>query len=271
MFLNRLQIGNEKHLINVAKLRDELIYNLMKENREKQIEIVDDSMLITGFMREYRYKTDKLIKDTLFNLMVAGRDTTSSALTWFFYLLAKNPVAEYEIYKEIQDQLGMKKGDKWKLFSSDELKKLCYLHGALCEALRLFPPVPINPRTTKEADILPSGIRVNKNTKIMLHLYAMGRMETIWGQDCLEFKPERWLSRRGGEIKHVPSYKFSAFHAGPKACLGKDISLLQMKIVAASIIYNYTFEVMRGLRDTQNASAILQLKYGLIVTLRKRN
>ncbi|GJW33266.1 cytochrome P450 [Tanacetum coccineum] len=278
--LNRLKIGHEKHLIDAFKLSDELFYKFINEKREQETkandEQAEDLTLLTGYMREYKDQTgssgnpDKFIKDTLLSLMVAGRDTTSSALTSFFYLLSKNPVAESKICEEIREQLGMKEGEEWKQFGANELGNLVYLHAALCEALRLFPPVPINTKVAIEADTLPSGHRVNSNTKILLHSYAMGRMETIWGQDCLEFKPERWISLKGG-IKHVPSYNFTAFHAGPRTCLGKKISLIQMKLVAATIVYNYKVEVMEGQPVNLKASVILQLEYGLMVKFRKRN
>nr|GEZ51821.1 cytochrome P450 [Tanacetum cinerariifolium] len=278
--LNRLKIGHEKHLIDAFKLSDELFYKFINEKREQETkandEQAEDLTLLTGYMREYKDQTgssgnpDKFVKDTLLSLMVAGRDTTSSALTSFFYLLSKNPVAESKIREEIREQLGMKEGEEWKQFGANELGNLVYLHAALCEALRLFPPVPINTKVAIEADTLPSGHRVNSSTKILLHSYAMGRMETIWGQDCLEFKPERWISLKGG-IKHVPSYNFTAFHAGPRTCLGKKISLIQMKLVAATVVYNYKVEVMEGQPVTLKASVILQLEYGLMVKFRKRN
>ncbi|PWA95965.1 cytochrome P450 [Artemisia annua] len=281
--LNRFQIGNEKHLVNAWKLSDELIYKFILEKRIKETktddvkkEQVEDLSLLTRYMREYKDQTgsfgdhDKFIKDTLLSLLVAGRGSTAAALTWFFYLLLRNPVAESRIYEELHEKLGMKEDEKWKQFGAKELENLVYLHGSLCEALRLFPPVPLNAKGPQEIDTLPSGHRVNSGTKILLHSYAMGRMETIWGQDCLEFKPERWISQKGG-IKHIPSYKFTAFHAGPRTCLGKKISLLQMKIVAATIIYNYKVYAIEGLPGTLKASTNLQLKYGLMVKVKKRN
>ncbi|XP_023730961.1 alkane hydroxylase MAH1 [Lactuca sativa] len=281
----RLQIGNEKHMTEASKLSDELFYKFINEKRHKRrtkicdvkSEQVQDYTLLTGFMREYDDKIgsfdnnhDKIIKDTLLNLLIAGRDTTSTVLTWFFYLLAKNPTAEAKIYRELHAQLGLKEGQKWRSFGAKELGKLAYLHASLCEALRLFPPVPVNHKVSQEADTLPSNHHVRKNSIIILHSYAMGRMETIWGQDVLDFKPERWLSEQGG-IKQVPSYKFTAFHAGPRTCLGKKMSLIHMKTVAATIIYNYHVKVVEGQSFTQNASVVLQMKYGLMVKVTKRN
>ncbi|KAA8523444.1 hypothetical protein F0562_009867 [Nyssa sinensis] len=149
---------------------------------------------------------------------IDGRGTTSTALTWFFWLLAINPSAETKIREEIKTKLDVKDDQKWRCFTVEELRKLVYLHGALCEALRLFPPLSLELKTPIQPDILPSGQQVDRNTRTILSFYSMGRMETIWGQDCLEFKPERWISDRGG-IKHEPSYKFPAFNAGPRTCL----------------------------------------------------
>ena len=98
----------------------------------------------------------------------------------------------------------------------------------------------------------------------------MGRMESIWGQDCLEFKPERWISERGG-IVHVPSFKFITFNAGARTCLGKDISFIQMKIIASAIIWNYRVQVVEGHPISPSISVILHMKNGLMVMISKRN
>jgi cytochrome P450 len=58
------------------------------------------------------------------------------------------------------------------------------------------------------------------------------------GEDCLEFRPERWLSEDGSKLRYVPSHKFLAFNSGPRMCLGKDIGMRQMKTVLATIVWN---------------------------------
>ncbi|CAH1446701.1 unnamed protein product [Lactuca virosa] len=262
---------------NVEEELIPVLESMSEQGSQRDLQDIFKRLTFDGFTREYEDKTgsfgnnhEKVIKDTLLNLLIAGRDTTSSALTWFFYLLAKNPVAEAKIRRELHAQLGLKEGDKWKSFGAKELGQLAYLHASLCEALRLFPPVPLNHKVSHEADTLPSSHQVRKNSIIILHSYAMGRMETIWGEDALDFKPERWLSKQGG-IKQVPSYKFTAFHAGPRACLGKKMSFIHMKVVAATIIYNYQVKMVEGHSFTQSGSVILQMKYGLMVKVTKRN
>ncbi|KAL4317229.1 hypothetical protein AHAS_Ahas15G0364200 [Arachis hypogaea] len=95
------------------------------------------------------------------------------------------------------------------------------------------------------------------------------KYEEIWGKDCLEFKPERWISEKGGII-HVPSYKFISFNAGPRTCLGKDLSFMQIKMVAASILCNYHIHVVEGHQAIPNHSIVLLMKDGLKVRITKR-
>lgn len=95
-------------------------------------------------------------------------------------------------------------------------------------------------------------------------------MKSIWGEDCLEFKPERWISKEGG-IKHEPSYKFPAFNVGPRTCLGKEISFSHMKMVAATIIYHYHVELVKGHPVSPCRSILLKMKNGLKVRLTKQS
>ncbi|KAK3033135.1 hypothetical protein RJ639_036494 [Escallonia herrerae] len=285
-----LDIGKEKKLTKAWKAFDHFLAHCIAMKREELIkrkaqsaqndhqeeEDLEDADLLTPFLEAYKGMSgesgncDKFLRDALLSLVFAGRDTTSAALTWFFWLLSTNPLLETKIRKEIKANMTINPdNDKyWRLFDIDVLNKLVYLHGALCESLRLFPPVPLQHKAPLEPDILPSGHRISKNMKTVISFYSMGRMESIWGKDCLEFKPERWISDQGG-IKHVPSYKFVAFNAGPRSCLGKDMSFTQMKIVAAAIVHHYHVEVVQGHPISLSNSVVLHMKHGLKVRVTK--
>ncbi|KAF5777715.1 putative cytochrome P450 [Helianthus annuus] len=270
-----LRMGNEKKLSNAWKDIDQFIYKHLAENQtdHSNDEPGEENFnFLTALIKEVKGQSvtskdhDMFLRDILLNLIVAGRDTTSSTLSWFFYLLAKNPKAEDKIREELETQLNKEMGD----IQAIDLGKLVYLHGGLCEALRLFPAVPFQHKEPVQPDILPSGYQVDCNTTIILCFYTMGRMDSIWGKDCLEFKPERWVATGGG-IEHQPSYKFPAFNAGPRTCLGKQTSFTQMKIVAATIIYHYHVELVEGHPVIPSESVILEMKHGLKVRLTKRS
>ncbi|XP_075104531.1 alkane hydroxylase MAH1-like [Nicotiana tabacum] len=275
-----LQIGKEKKLTQAWESFDQFIYPCISQKLEelmkKTIKDEESFTFLTAYIRMYNLwnKGDlgtlqKFLRDTFLNLMFAGRDTTGAALTWFFWLLAKNPLVETKIREEIQQQLHLKKDENLKFFNKEETRKLVYLHAAFCETLRFFPSVSLEHKVPLEHDILPSGHRVTPKTRMIIPFYSMGRMETIWGKDCLEFKPERWISERGG-IKHEPSFKFPAFNAGPRTCIGKEMAFVQMKIVAAIILYNYDIQLVEAQNSSPTTSIIMQMKHGLMVRVVKR-
>ncbi|KAI5442265.1 alkane hydroxylase MAH1 [Lathyrus oleraceus] len=270
-----LQIGEERNMTNACKTFDQFIYANIESKRkelkkgEKNIEMED---LLTTFMKVEKgsqvvVHDDKFLRDVAFNLFVAGRDTITSALTWLFYLIATHPLVEAKILQEIKEIFGGIKFEK--KLGVDDVKKLIYLHGAICEALRLFPPIPFETKQAIKGDILPSGHVVNPNTTILFSLYSMGRVEETWGKDCLEFKPERWISERGG-IVHEPSYKFISFNAGPRTCLGKDLSFIQIKMVAVVILCNYRILLEENHVPSLSHSIVLFMKNGLKVRIEKR-
>ncbi|KAL2454633.1 Cytochrome [Abeliophyllum distichum] len=270
-----LGIGKEKKLIKAWEAFDQFLYPCILQH--KVIEEQDDNFdFITAFRKACKETnvasgdSIEFLRDTFLNLMLAGRDTTSTSLTWLLWLISTNPSAETKILDEIEAKLHAKKDKKWRLFDIEESRKLVYLHGAICESLRLFPPVAFEHKAPVQADIIPSGHCIHQNKKVLLSFYSMGRMEKIWGKDCSEFKPERWISDERGGIKHEPSFKFPAFNAGPRTCLGKDMSFIQMKMVASTIIYNYHIQVGENHAVSPSDSIIIQMKHGLKVRFRRR-
>lgn len=107
--------------------------------------------------------------------------------------------------------------------------------------MRLYPPIQFDSKFCLKDDVLPDGTFVKSGTRVTYHPYAMGRMEEIWGSDCMEFKPERWL--KDGVFLSVNLFKYPVFQAGLRVCLGKEMALLEMKIVALAIIQHFHIEL----------------------------
>ena len=277
-FQRWVQIGREKKLSSAWKTFDQFVYGCISSKREKlsrgralKMEEAEFDLLTAIEQQEREMNgiasSNKFLRDTAFNLIAAGRDTISAGLTWFLWLVATHPSVEAKVLEEIKGHLL---DEVWRVLGIDELSKLVCLHGAICESLRLFPPIPFDHKCAVQADILPSGHHIRSNMRLIYSLYSMGRMESIWGEDCLEFKPERWISEQGG-IVHVPSFKFIAFNAGARTCLGKDISFTQMKMITTAIIWNYHIHVVEGHPISPSISVVLHMKHGLKVRLSKRN
>lgn len=214
------------------------------------------------------------LRDMVVSFIMAGRDTTSTALTWFFWLISSRPSVEETIRCETLKLLaarngGAEEGDSksWVVFSFEELKEMHYLHAALCESLRLCPPVPLDTKIAAADDVLPDGNVIQKGWFVSYSIYSMGRMESIWGSDYLEFKPERWL--RNGKFVAEDPYKFPVFQAGPRICLGKEMSFIQMKSVVASVLHRFSVKANVDYSPKYSLSITLRMKGGLPVVIKR--
>ncbi|KAL3691855.1 hypothetical protein R1sor_005506 [Riccia sorocarpa] len=258
-----LNVGSERLLKNCVDAMDEFCYAVIKKRRLELDSGVRDSSkcapdLLSRFMTmmespEEIY-SDKALRDHVVNFIIAGRDTTAITLSWFTYMICLHPEVAEKIYEEVTelersessaDSVG-EQDDRFAKFAEAltfySVGKLQYLHAALTETLRLFPPVPLNGKIAERDDWLPNGVRVKKGTMVTYNSYAMGRLERVWGPDAKEYKPERWLKDSG--FQQTSPFKFLSFHAGSRMCLGKESAYLQMKMAAAFLIKFFKFELV---------------------------
>ncbi|RWR79419.1 alkane hydroxylase MAH1-like protein [Cinnamomum micranthum f. kanehirae] len=246
--------------------------NLEKEAEAEGIDLLSLYMQYENKDEMAHLKSPKtFLRDTIMSMMAAGTDTTSGALTWFFWLLSQNPFVEAKILQELTSipNPNPTTNKQPRVFNSEDLGGLVYLHAALCECLRLYPPVPIIRKRVVATDHLPSGHRVEPGMDIFYSHYAPARMEKIWGKDCLEFRPERWISEQG-VITFDHTDKFMVFNVGPRSCLGKDVSFTQMKAVVAAVLYNFQLQVLRDHVVAPKIAVVLQMENGLMVKVRER-
>ncbi|XP_059624541.1 cytochrome P450 94B3-like [Cornus florida] len=180
---------------------------------------------------------EEVIRDMTISFVMAGRDTTSAAMTWLFWLLSRNPNVEQEVIEE----LGFVKDES--LSNYEELKSMTLLKACLCESMRLYPPVAWDSKHADTDDLLPDGTPVRAGDRVTYFPYGMGRMKELWGDDRFEFKPERWILKPDREgrraLKKVCPYNFPIFQAGPRVCLGKELAFTQMTYVVASILNRF--------------------------------
>ncbi|XP_008796514.2 cytochrome P450 86B1-like [Phoenix dactylifera] len=281
--LRFFDLGSERRLKRSLKCVDEFAYDLIR-TRKKEVESGAEektakSDLLTAFMKlkddNGMAFSDKFLRDVCVNMILAGRDSSSVVLSWFFWLLNRYPEAEDRILGELRRTIEERgynsEGEEEKslVFKPEELKRMEYLQAALSEALRLYPPVPVDHKEVVEDDVFPDGTILKKGTKVIYATYSMGRMESIWGKDCRDYKPERWL--KDGRFMSESAYKFTAFNGGPRLCLGKDFAYYQMKFVAASILYRYHVKVVESHPVVPKMALTLYTKYGLKVTLCSRD
>ncbi|XP_062027581.1 cytochrome P450 86A22-like [Rosa rugosa] len=281
-FKKWLRLGMEASMSHNLHHVDDYLSNIINRrklelaNLQQGLDGTPHDDLLSRFMKKKESYSDTFLQHVALNFILAGRDTSSAALSWFFSLITQNPGVEEKIISEICTVLMETRGkdiSKWvkEPLVFEEVDRLTYLKAALSETLRLYPSVPQDFKHTINDDVLPDGTFVPAGSSVTYSIYAIGRMEFIWGEDCLEFKPERWLSSDGKKMELQDSYKFVAFNGGPRICLGKDLAYLQMKSIAAAVLLRHRLTVVPGHQVEQKMSLTLFMKYGLKVSVHPRN
>ncbi|KAK9277649.1 hypothetical protein L1049_007195 [Liquidambar formosana] len=277
-------VGSQKRLKEAVRTVHDFVEQMVANRRielRKVGSMYDRSDLLSRLIEsknpdhqgEKNHFSNTFLRDFCISFILAGRDTSSVALAWFFWLIHKNPQVESKILSEINEILSHRNSSKEEptdvVFTKEELKKMVYLQAALSESLRLYPSVQIDFKEALEKEVFPDGTVVEKGAQVYFCAYSMGRMESIWGKDCLEFKPERWM--KDGQFVNENQFKYAVFNGGPRLCVGKKFAYMQMKMVAASILLRYSVKVVEGHNAVPKLTTTLYMKNGLLVTLKRRS
>jgi len=197
--------------------------------------------------------------------LVAGHETTSSATTWALFALTQNVEAQTKLRNEV---LAVGTDNP----TMDELNALPYLDAVVRETLRIHAPVASTMRVATQDDILPlgepikdkygrmmDGIPIKKGQTLMIPILALNRAKSIWGEDSLEFKPERWEStpEAAASIPGIWGHMLS-FLGGPRACIGYRFALVEMKALLFTLIRAFEFELAVPVEDIGKKSTIVQ-------------
>ncbi|KAI5569885.1 hypothetical protein BDE02_12G107200 [Populus trichocarpa] len=268
-----LNFGSEASLKQNIKVINDFIFELIRCKREQmktgKLEGGKEDILSRFLLeseKDPENMTDQYLRDITLNFIIAGKDTSANTLAWFFYMLCKHPLVQEKVVKEVREAVGIKESmsaDEFsKLMTEEALDKMQYLHASLTETLRLYPAVPLDGKSAAEDEILPNGFKVKKGDGITYMAYVMGRMKNIWGDDAEEFHPERWL--HDGIFQPESPSKFTAVHAGPRICPGKEFADRQMKILAAVLLYFFRFKLVDARKEaTYRTMFTLHLDKGL--------
>ncbi|KAM3398920.1 hypothetical protein P3S68_002436 [Capsicum galapagoense] len=265
---------NTKSEKRLALMVDELhkfLGNIIAKKKERFVagEDLEDKDVFARIVRRAQGEQldETFLVNTAVSLVLAGQDTMCSALTWFFLSVLTNQNVEKEIVREIKQNDG-------------RLRDMVYTHASIYESMRLFPPIPLDSKEAVEDDVWPDGTKVKKGTSIIYHIFAMGRSQELWGSDWADFRPERWLERRRNDTSNGDDWNFIArdpftypmFQAGPRTCLGKEIAVVLMKMVVATILKRFRVTPAQdNFSPHYNSIIVSRMKNGFPVRIIERH
>ncbi|KAF1319103.1 Cytochrome p450, partial [Globisporangium splendens] len=226
--------------------------------------------LETNALTESTAVDAQLIRDTVINFISPGTDTTAHAMSFFILTMNRYPQILKKIRKEIRTKLPwlMESDSTSRMLTVDDLAQLTYLEAAIRENLRLNPQYPLTGREACEDTVLSDGTFVPKGTRVVMAFYAAMRRKSVWGEDALRFKPERWLDPVTGQLIAVSPYKFPAFYAGPRMCPGMKFALVEIKMAMAVVLSRFDVRTVDNPWDlTYQVGLAASVKGSMLVTV----
>jgi len=234
----------------------------------------------------------KQLRDDMITMLIAGHETTASALTWALFELAQNPELMARVQKEVDEVLTGKRYPNYDDVKQMELARLCF-----AESLRMYPEPPLLIRRALDEDTLPAGaagteVKVLRGMDFFVSIYNLHRDERYWPNpntfDPDRFKrkysnpdipgwagynPDKWKGQLY-PTETAADYALIPFGAGPRKCPGDEFAMLEGTVTLAMMIRYFDFSFAAPTADPSqvgtNTGATIHTKNGLWMKPRLR-
>ncbi|KAH8681786.1 cytochrome P450 [Xylariales sp. PMI_506] len=207
--------------------------------------------------------------DELFGYIVAGHETTSTALAWILKLLSDHQEVQAKLREAIREALPAAIAEGRRPNVMEIIKtKMPYLDAVLEEALRLRAPTPLFVREAM-VDTVVLGRKIPKGVNIFITNSGPGfksppvkvddsllsdsmrakKVNAAWNpEDISQFRPERWLKRdeKGNTLYDSQAGPFLTFSIGNRGCFGKKLAYLEMRIIVLLLLWTFHFKKLDG-------------------------
>lgn len=203
---------------------------------------------------------DRFIVDNCKNIYLAGYETTAVSAIWCLMLLAANPDWQERIRNEVLHVCQGQSPD------SDMIRKMKQLTMAINESLRLYPPVSVVSREALK-DMKFGEIEVPKGVNIWTLVSTLHTDPENWGPDSYSFNPKRFEKGITGACK-LP-HLYMPFGVGPRVCLGQNLALVELKILIALILTNFSFTLSPNYKHLPTLKLVIEPAHGVNLVFKK--
>jgi cytochrome P450 len=226
-FMERLPLPSARRFIAARQRLDARVYRMLNERRASGVDRGDLlSMLLLAQDAEGDGQglTDRQIRDEVVTIFLAGHETTASALTWSWHLLAQHPEVQQRLHAEVDEVLGER------LPTLDDIPRLPYTSGVFAEALRLYPVAAMIFRRALEDHPVGDHV-IPKGGVVIMSQYVVHRDPRFYPNPDV-FDPDRWVPE---ERAKRPRYCYFPFGGGPRVCIGEGFASLEGVLVMATV------------------------------------
>ena len=199
--------------------------------------------------------SDELVVSESMQILVAGHETSSNALSWLLYLLSSRP----DCVDRVRDEFDSVLGERHLSFSV--VPKFEFTTQVILEALRLYPPFWMVDRMAL-ADDRAGDLDIPRGSTVVVFIYGTHHSPRYW-ENPESFDPERFTKAK--EKLHTP-FAHLPFGAGPRGCIGGNYAMLQMLMILSVVLRKYDFHLVPGQTIEPRPMVILRPEHGIRVT-----
>ncbi|EFX04226.1 benzoate 4-monooxygenase cytochrome p450 [Grosmannia clavigera kw1407] len=264
------------NLQNANRIALEHMFGRFKEDLDsKEVETRD---FLDHFIEAKKMAPDSvdenLIMCSLLVNLIAGADTTATTLRAIFHFLMTNP----HTLKKLEQEVLAANFEPEGVVPYSSARALPYLDAVIRESMRMHPAVcmPLERYVPDSGLTLPDGSFVPSGTAVGINPYIVGRNEGVWGPDANEFLPERWLKNDGEDndtykrrLRQMNAADL-AFGGGSRICLGRNVALLEIYKVVATLVLRYKILPSKVPKEFVIFSSWFSRQLGLVCRLEKR-
>ncbi|MGO8918196.1 MAG: cytochrome P450 [Stellaceae bacterium] len=200
------------------------------------------------------------VRDQVVTIMMAGHETTATALGWVWYLLSQHPAEEKRLHQELDEVL------QGRTPTFEDIPNLPYTRMVIQEGLRLYPPVHTLSWRQAVADDEVCGQRIPKGSIVWVVPWVLHRNPALWEH------PERFEPTRFSEARSAgrPRFAYLPFSTGPRVCIGATIAMTEAVLILAAIAQTYRLRLLKGHPVEPQGLVTLRPRHGVMMWLEKR-
>lgn len=173
--------------------------------------------------------SDELLGDEVATMILAGHETTATALFWSLYLLSLDPATQEELAETVRSV---------PVNASTDLSKLALTRAVVDEAMRLYPPAFLVARAALGPDTV-AGRNIREKDVVFIAPWLLQRHEKLW-HDPHAFIPQRFMPG----APQPDRFAYMPFGAGPRICIGAHFALVEATLALARIVQSFKVEII---------------------------
>jgi len=261
-WLLKLPLPGNLRFYKAKERLDDTIRRMIEERRQNKMNNGD---LLSLLLRSQDKNgngglSEQEIRDEAITLFLTAFDTTSTALTWTWYLLSQNPEAEAALHKELDNVLNGRSP------VAEDIPNLKYCRMVFGESMRLYPPSYVIPRQAIEDFAIDKYI-VPQGSIVLMSPYLVQRDPRFYA-DPEKFDPCEWDKHTHGLNS---KYEYFPFSRGPRSCIGEPFAWMLGTLAIASIAQSWQLKLVPGHPVELLPLINLRPRHGMMMTLHRRH